>query len=458
MKEINTDTIVLGAGLTGLTTAFYLSRQGRDFIVLEQEAEVGGVIHTLREKGFVYETGPNTGVIGQPEVVDLFDDLGGDAELEKAGNTVNKRYVLKDGRWHAMPMGLLSGIRTPLFSLKDKFRLLGEPWRQPGTDPEESLEQLVLRRMGKSFLQYAVDPFILGIYAGDPARLIPRYALPKLYRLEQEYGSFIGGSIRKSRKKKSPAEMKTTREIFSVKGGLGNLTHALWRAAGKDRFLLDAENIVININEKGGYTARLDHEGDNMLIHGRRVISTVGSHALPGLFPFFPEKDMEVLTTLRYARVAELVLGFNRWEGMELDGFGGLVPFSENRDILGVLFISSFLEGRAPRSGALLSVFAGGVRKPHMAGLDDQTLTAMVKKEFLDLMGIKTFEPDLLRIFRYDHAIPQYEAGTGERIDTIRRLEEQFPGIVLGGNQRDGIGMADRIRQGVRLANEREEE
>ena len=38
------------------------------------------------------------------------------------------------------------------------------------------------------------------------------------------------------------------------------------------------------------------------------------------------------------------------------------------------------------------------------------------------------------------------------------KIESQFPGLILGGNLRDGIGMADRIRQGTQIANKLIEE
>src|ERR1035437_8138836 len=172
------NTIVIGAGLTGLTTAFYLKKAGKDFIVLEQNDRVGGVIKTRHKDGFTFEEGPNTGVIGNESVVSLFDELR-TCEIEIASDVAKKRYILKDSRWQALPMGLLSAIKTPLFTLKDKFRILGEPFRAKGTDPHETLAQFVVRRMGQSFLDYAIDPFIKGVYSGKPDQLIVKYALPK---------------------------------------------------------------------------------------------------------------------------------------------------------------------------------------------------------------------------------------------------------------------------------------
>ena len=233
---------IIGAGLTGLTTAFYLKRAGINFQVFEKSDKPGGVINTVTKNGFTFETGPNTGVLGQPEAAELIENLRNECELEIADENAKARWIWKGKKWEPLPSGILGGIKTPLFTFADKLRLLGEPFRKKGTNPNETLKELVLRRMGQSFLDYAVDPFILGIYSGDPAKIVPKYALPKLYRLEQEYGSFIGGSIKKARQPKTDWEKKATREVFSVKGGLKNLIDALVKNIGE-------ENIIYNCND-----------------------------------------------------------------------------------------------------------------------------------------------------------------------------------------------------------------
>ena len=84
MKEV----VILGAGITGLTTANLLNKKGVDFCILEKLDRVGGVIHTVAENGFLYESGPNSGVIGYVEVLRLFEDLKGACELEEANEIV----------------------------------------------------------------------------------------------------------------------------------------------------------------------------------------------------------------------------------------------------------------------------------------------------------------------------------------------------------------------------------
>lgn len=444
--------VIIGAGLTGLVTAFYLRKKGVDLIVLDKNELPGGVIRTFTEKGFTYETGPNTGVISHPEVAELFEDLGDLCRLEIANKEAKKRLIWKNGRWEAIPSGLPGAIKTPLFSFKDKIRILGEPFRKPGTDPDENLSDLVKRRMGQSFLDYAVDPFVKGVYAGDTDYLIPRYALPKLYRLEQEYGSFIGGSIRKKRKEKDPRLKKATREVFSVEGGLGNLVKALASTLGEENLLMGQTGIAVEKTVRG-FRTFYGTGNDRKSIDSEILITTAGSYALPDLLPFVPDDLMKKINNLIYARVAEIAYGFTTWNGPVLDAFGGLVPSKEERDVLGILFPSAFLKNRAPKGGALLTTFIGGMSKDHLMDLEDETLINIASREVKIMMGLNEFHPDLVRLFRYPYAIPQYGITTGVRLDAIKQAEQNNPGLIIAGNARDGIGMADRIKQGVTLAN-----
>ncbi|MCK9410908.1 MAG: protoporphyrinogen oxidase [Prolixibacteraceae bacterium] len=448
MREV----VIIGAGLTGLTTAFHLQKRGLDFVVLEQANRAGGVIHSVSENGFLYEEGPNSGVISNAEVLHLFEELGDDCELEVAGGTVKKRYVLKNGKWEALPGGLKSAVTTPLFSLKDKFRILLEPFRPKGKDPHETLAGLVRRRLGNSFLNYAIDPFIIGVYAGDPGRLVPKYALPKLYQLEQQYGSFIGGTVKKQFQPKTEEMKRVTRGVFSVRGGISALINALVKNIGEDRILLNCNEILVNPVANHFEVSYLNSQGERISIETRKVISTIGAHQLDKVMSFINSVSLAKITSLHYTKVLEVIVGFKEWKGMKLDAFGGLIPFVEKRDLLGVLFMSALFKDRAPEGGALFSIFMGGVRRPDIFQLPDEAVLEIVRKEFCDLMKVVDFQPDLFKIIRHSYAIPQYEADSGERFNTIADIEHKYPGLVIGGNLRDGIGMADRILQGKKLS------
>jgi oxygen-dependent protoporphyrinogen oxidase len=454
--------IIIGAGLTGLTTAWNLKKTGWQVTVLERDLRTGGAIRTYREKDFVFESGPNTGMVSHPEVTELFEELGPEIKVEPANEDAKRRLIWKNGRWHDLPSSLKDGISTPLFSWKDKFRLLTEPFRKPGKDPDETLDKLVKRRMGKSFLDYAVDPFILGIYAGDPSLLVTRYALPKLYNLEQNYGSFIKGSFKKHaelmREKKYNPQLykyhkKATKKMFSMSGGLDNLIKALTGKFTDDEILLGCHSITVCPME-GPYTVKFEQHGEIKNMTSHAVITTTGAHEIPSILPFLRDDEKQRINNLLYARVVQVAVGYNEWRGIPLRAFGGLVPSKEHRDILGILFMSSFLKNRAPKGGALLSVFLGGVRNQKVVDLKDDEIIKLVRPEIQKMLMVPGCKPDMIRIFRHTHAIPQYSASTGERLETVNNIQKQFPGLILGGNLRDGIGMADRILQGFNMAGE----
>lgn len=452
MEAQQTEIVVIGAGLTGLTTAFHLTRNGRKVHLLERSDRAGGQIHTLRENGFIFESGPNTGVVSYPEVAELFAALSPSCELETAHEEAKRRLIWKGDRFRELPSGLLSAVTTPLFTLTDKFRILGEPFRAKGIDPDESVGELAARRLGKSFLQYAVDPFLSGVYAGDPMKLITRYALPKLYNLEQQYGGFIKGTIAKVRLPKTERDRLATKKVFSATGGLDRLTEALAEAIGKEHMTTSASCITLHPSGTGWQIDYTTASGSHTLRAGK-VITTTGAYALPELLPFIDKKEMDKISNLHYAPVVQASVGIRNTNGMDFNAFGGLVPSCEKKEVLGILFPSACFDGRAPEGGALFSFFIGGVKHAELTRWPDAELEELILRQFHSMLKFPMeVKPDMIRIFRHPRAIPQYEQSSGERFRTIEELEKRYPGLILAGNIKGGIGMADRIRQAASIA------
>ena len=444
--------VIIGAGLTGLTTAFHLIRGGKKVHLLERSNRTGGQIHTFREEGFVFESGPNTGVVSYPEVAELFSALSPACRLETAHEESKCRLIWKGDKFHALPSGLFSAVTTPLIAIGDKFRILGEPFRAKGNDPDEPVGQLAVRRLGKSFLDYAVDPFLSGVYAGDPMKLVTRYALPKLYNLEQQYGSFIRGTIAKARLPKTERDRLATKQVFSASGGLDNLTNAMTAAIGSENITLSAGHIRI---EPEGSQWRISYstaEGGQSLL-ADKVITTTGAYALPELLPFIPENEMCKISNLQYAPVVQASVGFRNTGHLRFAAFGGLVPSCEKKNVLGILFPSACFDGRAPENGVLFSFFIGGVKHAELTTWPEEKLKELIRHELHAMLKFPAAaKPDIIRIFRHPLAIPQYEQNSGERFATIEKLEKRYPGLILAGNIKGGIGMADRIRQATEIA------
>ena len=454
METKNIDIAIIGAGLTGLTTAFWLTRAGKKIQIIERQDRAGGQIRTFQENGFVYESGPNTGVVSYPEVAELFAALSPDCTLETAREESKKRWIWKGNKFHALPSGLVSAVTTPLFTLYDKFRILGEPFRAKGTNPDESVAELAARRLGKSFVDYAVDPFLSGVYAGNPHTLVTRHALPKLYNLEQDYGSFIKGSIAKAKLPKSERDKLATKKVFSAVGGLERLAEALVKAIGKEQITLSASEVRIQPQDKQWLITYRTPEGEQSLI-ANKVVTTCGAYALPDLLPFIPKEDIGQISNLHYAPIIQASVGFHNTRGLQFGAFGGLVPSKEKKDVLGILFPSACFVGRSPEEGALFSFFIGGVRHADMLDWSDEKLKDMILKNIHSMLKFPAdAQPDLIKIHRHQKAIPQYEKSSEARFKMIEELQIRYPGLILAGNIKGGIGMADRIRQATGIAKE----
>ena len=447
------DVIVIGAGLTGLTTAHTLRKRGKKVLVIEKEQRIGGQIQTHRQGDFTFESGPNTGVVSCPEVAELFQDLTKwGCTLEEAHEEAKQRWIWKGTSFHALPADPIAALRTPLFTWHDKFGILLEPFRPKGTDPNEDVASMVVRRLGKSYLDYAVDPFISGVYAGNPHALITRFALPKLYNLEQNYGSFIRGAIAKRKEKKSDRERLATKKVFSAVGGLGHLTDALAQSVGLSNIILGANEVVVMPTGGQWQVEYTTETGEKVSLQSRNVITTVGAYALKAMLPFVKAGDMAPISALRYAPIVQVSVGLSNAQGIEHKAFGGLIPTCEQQQLLGILFPSACFSQRCPAEGALFSFFLGGMKHGEMLGKTNEELRELVTKALSKMLGFpQDVEPDMVQIFRHEHAIPQYELSSGARFAAVKRIEQAHPGLILGGNLRDGIGMADRIRQAVAM-------
>lgn len=450
------DIIVIGAGVTGMTCAYELKRKGRDVLILEAQNRIGGQIKTVKDGNFTFETGPNTGVVKHPEVAELFEQLGDKCKLETALESSKKRLIWKGDKFHALPSGLGSAIATPLFSLKDKFRILGEPWRKRGTDPNESVGALAERRLGKSFVDYAVDPFLSGVYAGDPYKLPARWALPKLWALEQDYGSFVKGSIAKSKLPKTDRDKKATKKVFSSKGGFSELIKALeTELAAGENIIASAANIKINPDGQNGWRVTFDKNGETIEVQANHVVTTCGAYSLPGLLPFVEKSIMDDLSNLFYAPVIQVGVGIENCHGNQWLAFGGLVPSIEKKDVLGILFPSACFVGRAPKEGASMSFFIGGVRHQDFLQKSDDEFKSLVSQSLVEMLKFPAgTSPDAICISRHERAIPQYRESTEQRLQAIAKMKDLYPTLTIAGNLRDGIGIGDRIKQAFDVANE----
>jgi protoporphyrinogen/coproporphyrinogen III oxidase len=439
---------ILGGGITGLTAAWHLQRAGFSPIVFEKSARVGGVIGGVRSDGWLHELGPNSLLESSPEITAFIDALRLAPRRLYAASAAKQRYIVRGGRPVAMPRSPLGFAGTPLFSWRAKLALLGEPWRRRGPmGREESVADFVLRRLGREFLDYAINPFVGGVYAGDPERLSVRHAFPKLHALEQEHGSLIRGAVKRRNTSGGPKG-----QIFSFPNGLSELPDALASALG-DAICLRTEVKAIRRTEDAW---EIECEcGDRAWMEEyAAVVCALPANALAALtIEGVPEaRQLAILREIEHPPVASVFMGYKRSDVLHpLDGYGLLVPQVERRLILGTLFSSTLFPDRAPEGYVGLTSFVGGMREPELAGLNDSELVRIVQAELSRLVGVRG-SPVYTHVHTWPRAIPQYTLGYQRFKDAIASVEASTRGLFIGGNCRDGISLTNCIESGRRLA------
>jgi oxygen-dependent protoporphyrinogen oxidase len=440
---------ILGAGITGLTAAWYLQRAGCQPVVFEKSGRAGGVIGARSEDGWLHELGPNSLLEGAPAMEAFIKDVGLADRRLFAAPAAKQRYIVRGGRPVAMPTSPRGFVTTGLFSWRAKLGLLGEPWRARGpADREESVADFVLRRLGREFLDYAINPFVGGVYAGDPALLSVPQAFPKLHALEQEHGSLIRGAIRRRNASGGPAG-----RMFSFPLGLAELPLAAARSLGP-AVQLNHTVIAVQRTADGTWQVTVEADGRRRTESFAAVVCALPADALAAVaFSGVPEAgQLGLLGEIKQPPVCSIFTGYRRADVRHpLDGFGLLVPAVEGRALLGTLFSSSLFTGRAPEGCVGLTSFVGGMRQPELTLLSDAELVRTVQGELSRLLGAEQ-APVYTHVQRWPRAIPQYTMGYQRFKDAITAAEKSAPGLFIGGNCRDGISLPNCIDSGRRLA------
>ncbi|MDP2301058.1 MAG: protoporphyrinogen oxidase [Ignavibacteria bacterium] len=438
--------VVLGAGISGLSTAFWLYKEGYDVVVLEKNKEVGGAMESVMINDFLFDRGPNSGLETTPVISKLVKETGLSKEMMYANQEGNKRYILRDNQLHALPMNPLSFIKTKLFSGKAKMRLMLEPFI--GRSKEgyyQSISQFVRRRLGQEFLDYAINPFVAGVYAGDPDKLSVYSAFPKLYELEEKYGGLIIGTIRSIKERKGRAEVsKNHAKMFSFRNGMQSLPKTI-AAKLSDRVILLAD--VETVEKSGeGYKVTYNNAGEKREITADYVLSTVPAYVASNIFRNLDTKLSEHLDSIEYPPVMVLYLAYPKDKIKQpLDGFGFLIPKKEKKSFLGAIWSSVIFDNRTSGDNATFTLFIGGARSPEIFSLDKEIIIKKVLNEFHEIMGINS-EP-IMKSYRYwSKAIPQYNIGYIEHERYCDLFEINNPGIFISGNYRGGISVGDCLK------------
>ncbi|HKP85496.1 MAG TPA: protoporphyrinogen oxidase [Blastocatellia bacterium] len=462
VETVRKDSVVIGAGISGLVCAYRLKTLGADVLLLESSDRVGGVIVSEEIDGYLVERGPNSSQ-GTEELLALIAELGIMNELAE-GDPKAPAYVYFRGRLHPVPSGPGAFIRSRLLSAKGKLRILEEPFVSARrSSEEESIASFARRRIGREAAERMVAPFVSGIYAGDAEKLSAQAAFPRLVNLEIGYGGLFRGMFAKAREarraRKSASAVldkaaPTRRRLVSFKSGMGFLPKTLASKIGED-LITGIADCGLRIGGPGrGFEVAFNRDGKPHRVACDHAIIATPAGAAASLVRSWSDELSRLLEEIYYPPLAIVCLAYDESSiKTPLDGFGFLVPPGERMNVLGCVWNSSLFEGRAPEGQALVTSFIGGARNTQAARMPDAELVTLAHSDLQKVLGISS-EPRVVAITRWERAIPQYNIGHAGRVRRIEELLEATAGLHLIGNYLHGVSTGDCIKEADRVARE----
>jgi protoporphyrinogen/coproporphyrinogen III oxidase len=443
---------IVGGGVSGLSLASELMARdkGFDIRVFEAGSRFGGKIYTEKVDGYVCETGVNGFLNNKPATLELADRIN--MPPVRSDDNARRRFIYSEGSLRELPESPAKFMLSDFLSLPGRLRMIAEYFIPAADNDDETMEAFAKRRVGTEFFEKLLDPMASGVYAGDPSKMSIRSCFVKVYDLERKYGGLLRGFKALGQEAKKAGKKVETGPggiLMSFKGGMFSLIEKLTNMIG-DSAIANKEARAL---EKFGDGYKL-HFSDGSTYEADRIALACPAHNSAEIIRDFDSSIHDILTTIPYPALSVVAFGVKRDQiKRDVNMFGFLIPGKEKRRILGTLFDSSIFPGRAPEGYVLLRTMVGGARAEELAILDDEQLIGLVRDELADILGLNE-EPDFLRVYRYEKAIPQYELGHFRKLEELDAASARHKGFYLTGNAYRGIAVNDCIANSVKLAEE----
>lgn len=440
------DTIIIGAGISGLTVAhkLNLNHPERNLLILEKASRAGGCIESHHEGNYIAEIGPHGFLDNCQESRDLLAETGLDQEKVIAPLLDFVRYVFYNNKLNTIEQTPFKIIKAPLIPWKDKFGVLRDLYKKP-LDGEPTVAKWVDHRFGPALLPY-VDAVFTGTYAGDINRLKIDAVMPGARGLEKEHGSLIRGIVakiwgnRKNKKKKlaMPAMTSFSDGMYRLpeKIAAGFLEKNQLKLNTTVKSIQKVENTWCVTTESGE-----EYSCTNLVL---AVPTNISLKLLQGFDNSMP------LTSIPEAKIVTVVFGYDNGATLP-PGFGFLTPEVEKRFTLGTLFSSNMFPGRAPKGHIVFETLIGGRRHPERVTMPNDELIKLAKEDIKDILKLPG-EPSFTRVLRSGWGIPQLEENYPALLQWKDDLETKEKGLHICGFGWEGIGLNDMIKAATRVA------
>jgi len=446
--------VVIGGGISGLTTAYRLLRENvGEVCLLEGSDRLGGNIRTERIGGFVIDGGPDSWVAAKPQAKALCEELGLGDRLIGPEERNRRVYVLRKGRLIPMPEGLMLGLpaqllpflTTELLSARAKVRVLTEALRRRGPEGDPSIADFLGKRFGREMADVVLEPLLGGVFAGDGRELSLRAAFPQLAAMADKHGSLVRAV--RSMQRNRPASKQPM--FLTLRGGLGELVEALEKELGD---VVRRNARVASVTKAdGGFSVRLE---SGEAIDADQVVVALPAHAASKILAPLDFELSHELYGIPYVSTATVFFGWQRRDvAHPLDATGYIVPVHERRHVMAATFVSSKWAHRAPEGHVLVRAFLGGGRDEGVLSATDEKLIQLARQEIAPAIGVSA-DPMLVQVVRYHRASPQPAVGHLERMKRIGARLAATPGLHVIGNAYEGVGIPDCVRHAERVAGE----
>ena len=431
------ETIILGAGISGLTLGHYLNKRDKDFLIFESSKYIGGNISTKNKKGFICENGPNTVLINNKSVQDLISDLKIKNDIIYPNDNNKKRFLIRKGKLIEIPQSLAQFIMSNILSLTAKIRIFFEIFIKK-SDSNLSVYDFFSRRFGKEFHDILIEPFLTGVYAGNTRKMSIKYVLKKIWEAEQNYGSVILGFMKRESRNISP-------KSFNFKNGLSDLTNALQHKI-KDKIRFTSK--ITSISKIGNlYEITVNND---IKYRCSKLISTIPAYALSEII--FDKKLSQNLKKIYYCPIYVLHLGIEKQKIKDdISGFGVLTKPSDNKSFLGIIFNSRIFPHVAPSEKDLITVMVGGTRQEELLKTDKDLL---FNKIISDIRKLISYDGQIImkHDFLWEKGIPQYGLEHDYITNEIKNFEDKNKDLHILGNYVNGISVSDCIEKASKLS------
>ena len=450
---------IVGAGITGLSAAYYLQQQRPDLNItlLESTDKPGGILQTVERDDFLVELGPDMFTTRDNEAFELCCELGIENQLISTNKDHRGAYIICHGKLCKIPLGwtmmtptrIVAILKTPLLSWKGKLRVIAELFiPRKKSDDDESLASFTRRRLGHEALERIIQPLISGIYTADPEKLSMQATLADFLAMERTGKGLIREGIKQRRRQSSQASSTGARydAFVAPKDGMQSIIAALTDQLKPNTLQLRQRVKQLEF-KNDAWQLTIEQNTQETTIHQfDRLLLTTSSQITGRLLQDACPKLSKLISAIPLAGAAVVTMGYRFCDiDHPLDAFGVVVPQAEKRPLIAISMASQKFAGRAPQDSVLFRIFSGGALQPELLQYDEEQLIESAKQQLCELLGVHG-KPIFTQVIRWENTMPQYHVGHVELVDKIELELSKTPNLETAGNAYRGVGIPLCIR------------